>query len=296
MTKILSLAWGLLLCALMSGNALAVDVNAGDYTALPPGTNVAAWYQQFGRADRYNGDGSPDFKQGTSFRSNISILRLIHFTELGGITVDPQVLLPFGHVYDVKVGGQSSGSNSGIADPIIGATFWLVNQPSAGVSGRYLGITPLIYLPLGTYDRHEGVNLGENRWKGDLQLGWVEPLLGRWSMEVYADAVVYGPNDDAGVRSQTLRQDPTYQVQTNLRYDFNPAQRVALGYSASEGGKQHISGDYNGQKTEVQQARLEFQQMVGKTVQISAQLTHDIHVVGGFQEDTGVNLRALLLF
>lgn len=86
MTKIFSLAWGLMLCALMSGNARAVDVNAGDYTALPPGTNVAAWYQQFGRADRFNGDGSPDFKEGTSLRSNISVLRQIHFTELGGIT------------------------------------------------------------------------------------------------------------------------------------------------------------------------------------------------------------------
>lgn len=42
--------------------------------------------------------------------------------------------------------------------------------------------------------------------------------------------------------------------------------------------------------------RLEFQQMVGSSVQLSGQLTHDTRVVGGFQEDIGVNLRALLLF
>lgn len=89
-------------------------------------------------------------------------------------------------------------------------------------------------------------------------MGWVEPLWGRWSMEWYADAVFYGSNDKAGSGSQTLRQDTTYQLQTNLRYDFNPAQRLALGFSASEGGKQHLSGDYNGQKTEVQQVRLSF--------------------------------------
>lgn len=296
MKKTSSLICGSVACALLCGKAMAVDVNAGDYTALPAGTNIAAWYQQFGRADRFNGDGTADATRDTGLRSNISILRLIHFMEIGGITVDPQVLLPFGHVYDAKLNGQSLGSNSGMSDPIIGATFWLVNQPDAGVSGRYFGITPLIYLPWGQYDRHASVNLGENRWKGDLQLGWVEPLWDRWSMEWYADAIIYGPNDEAGSGSQTLRQDPTYQLQANLRYDFNPAQRLALGFSASDGGKQRLSGDYTGQKTEVQQLRLEYQQMIGQSVQLSTQLTHDTRVVGGFREEVGINLRALLLF
>ncbi|MGI4839055.1 MAG: transporter [Janthinobacterium lividum] len=287
---------GALALALGSTKAMAVDVNAGDYTALPAGTNVAAWYQQYSHSDRFNADGGADSTRQTSLKSNISILRLIHFMDIGGITVDPQILLPFGHVYDARIGGQSLGSASGMGDPIVGATFWLVNQPSAGASGRYFGITPLLYLPWGRYDRHDALNLGENRFKGDLQLGWVEPLWGRFSMELYGDAVVYGHNDDAGSGRQTLKQDPTYQLQGNLRYDFNPTQRVALGYSASTGGKQYLDGDYTGQKTEVQQVRLEFQQMVGQRVQLSAQLTHDVRTVGGFQEDAGINLRALLVF
>jgi hypothetical protein len=287
---------GALALALGSTKAMAVDVNAGDYTALPAGTNVAAWYQQYSHSDRFNADGGADSTRQTSLKSNISILRLIHFMDIGGITVDPQILLPFGHVYDARIGGQSLGSASGMADPIVGATFWLVNQPSAGVSGRYFGITPLLYLPWGSYDRHDALNLGENRFKGDLQLGWVEPLWGRFAIELYGDAVVYGHNDDAGSGRQTLKQDPTYQLQGNLRYDFNPTQRVALGYSASTGGKQYLDGDYTGQKTEVQQVRLEFQQMVGQRVQLSAQLTHDVRTVGGFQEDAGINLRALLVF
>lgn len=281
---------------LLSVQALAVDVNAGDYTALPPGTNVIAWYQQHSRADRFVPDGGQTLRRGTSLRSNISILRLIHFTEFAGMTVDPQILLPFGNVYDVELGGQALGSASGLADPIVGATFWLVNQPSAGVSGRYFGITPLVYLPLGRYDRDKTLNLGENRYKFDLQLGWVEPLAGRASFELYADAVFYGDNDEAGTGRQTLEQDPTYQLQANLRYDFNPAQRVALGYSATAGGKQFLDGDYTGQKTEVRQWRLEFQQMLGAQTQLSAQLTHDSHVSGGFREDLGINLRALYLW
>ncbi len=287
---------GAMALALSSTPAWAVDVNVGDYTALPAGTSVAAWYQQYSHSDRYDTDGAADSRRQTSLKSNISILRLIHFTEISGITVDPQILLPFGHVYDARIGGHALGSASGLADPILGATFWLINQPEAGVSGRYFGITPLLYLPWGNYDRHDALNLGENRYKGDLQLGWVEPLWGKLSMELYGDVVAYGHNPNAGTGNQTLKQDTTYQVQSNLRYDFNPTQRMALGYSASVGGKQYLDGDYTGQKTEVQQVRMEFQQMVGRTVQLSAQLTHDVRVVGGFQEDAGINLRALLVF
>ncbi|MGX1186449.1 hypothetical protein AB7M29_004128 [Pseudomonas sp. F-14 TE3623] len=286
----------LVLGLLLSKHALAVDVNAGDYTALPSGTNVAAWYQQYGRATSFNLDDGPTSSKSTSLKSNISILRLIHFDEIGGITVDPQILLPFGNVYDAKIGGHSLGSASGMADPILGATFWLINQPTAGGSGRYFGVTPLVYLPLGRYDKDEALNLGENRYKFDLQLGWVEPLWGKSALELYADAVFYGDNDDAGTGNQTLEQDPTYQLQANLRYDFNPQQRIAFGYSASAGGKQFLEGDYTGQKTEVQQVRFEFQQMVGSSVQLSTQLTRDTYVEGGFKEDLGVNLRALLLF
>ncbi|MFP6847286.1 MAG: transporter [Pseudomonas sp.] len=286
----------LLTGSLLSANALAVDVNAGDYTALPSGTNVAAWYQQFSRSDQFNPDGGQNSSRATSLKSNISILRLIHFTEIAGITVDPQILLPFGHVYNARIGGQSLGSASGLADPILGATFWLINQPDKGASGRYFGVTPLVYLPIGSYDRQNALNLGENRYKLDLQLGWVEPLWGKASMELYGDAVLYGDNDDAGSGKQTLEQDPTYQLQANLRYDFNTRQRVALGYSASTGGKQFLDGNYLGQKTSVQQVRLEVQQMVAPTVQLSAQLTHDTQVEGGFREDLGVNLRALFLY
>lgn len=296
MTAISRLLCGLITCLLLSSEALAVDVNAGDYTALPPGTNIAAWYQQFSHSDKFIGDGTSNATRKTGLRSDISIARLIHFTELGGITIDPQILLPFGHLYDARINGQSLGHASGMADPIIGATFWIVNQPTKGSSGRYVGITPLIYLPWGAYNRSNSINLGEHRWKGDLQLGWVEPLAGKWSAELYGDAVGYGQNSEAGSGSQTLRQDPSYQLQGNLRYDFTPAQRTAVGFSASNGGKQYLSGDYTGQKTEVYQARVEFQHMLGQNVQLSAQLTHDIRVVGGFREDVGLNLRALLVF
>ncbi|WP_235595635.1 hypothetical protein [Pseudomonas syringae] len=57
---------GVLALALGSTKAMAVDVNAGDYTALPAGTNVAAWYQRYSHSDRFNADGGADSTRQTS--------------------------------------------------------------------------------------------------------------------------------------------------------------------------------------------------------------------------------------
>jgi hypothetical protein len=52
----------------------------------------------------------------------------------------------------------------------------------------------------------------------------------------------------------------------------------------------------NGFKTEEQQIRGEVQKFVTKHWQIAGEVTHDVHVVGGFRQEIGVNGRILFLF
>ncbi|MGI4855902.1 MAG: transporter [Janthinobacterium lividum] len=282
--------------AAFSTKALAVDVSPADYTALPAGTTAVLWYQQHGQSTQFNTDDGPSYQHDTRLKSDISILRVVHFTEIAGIRIDPQILLPYGHIYDAKISGQALNSTRGLGDPLIGATVWLVNQPTAGVSGRYVGITPVVTVPVGSYDQNRGNNVGGNRWVGDLQIGWIEPLWGKLAMEWFGDVYLYGDNTNAGSGNQTLKQNASYQIQTNLRYDFNPRQRLGLGFSSSAGGKRYIDGTYTGQKTEVQQVRLEAQQMITSNTQLALQLTHDMQVVGGFKNNLAINLRGLVLF
>ena len=278
---------------LYSAAGYAVDVNSGDYDALPAGSNIAALYLQYSEANDYY---QQHQRQDGYARTEMSILRLIHYTTIGGMVVDPQILLPFGSVRNASVGGQSLGSTTGFSDPIIGATFWVVNQPQVGYVGRYVGITPLVTLPWGKYDRNKSLNIGENRYKFDLQLGWVEPIYRQLSLEMFQDSVFYGHNTSAGDGSQTLKQHAGYQWQTNLRYDFNHQQKVALGYSVTAGGRQYLDGEYNGTKTSAQQMRLEYQQLFGGHFQVSTQLVRDFDVSSGYKKDTGVNLRLLYVF
>ncbi|KYQ72649.1 transporter [Acinetobacter pragensis] len=283
----------LMLGALLASQSHAIDVNAGDYTALPSGTNVGVFYYQHSEMEGYyqNGD-----KARADSRSDIGIARFIHYTDIAGLRATPQVVIPFGSVRNTQIEDAHLNNASGFADPIIASAFWLINQPEQGVSGRYLALTPFIYLPLGQYDKHDTVNLGENRFKYDLQLAWVQPLYGKLGFEFYQDAIWYGDNDEAGSGNQTLSQVTSYQTQVNLRYDLNAKQRVALGYAANYGGEQSLDGIKLQQNMEKQQARFEFQQMINPRTQLSAQLVSDTQVESGFKKELGLNFRLFYIF
>ena len=283
----------LMLSGLLAQHSHAIDVNAGDYTALPSGTNVGVFYYQHGEMDGYYQKGD---KARAESKSDIGIARFIHYTDIAGLRATPQVVIPFGSVRNTQIGDAHLNNASGFADPIIASAFWFINQPEQGVSGRYLAVTPFIYLPLGQYDKNDAVNLGENRFKYDLQLAWVQPLYGKLGFEFYQDAIWYGDNDEAGAGNQTLSQDTSYQTQVNLRYDLNAKQRIALGYAANYGGDQSLDGIQLEQNMEKQQARFEFQQMINSKTQLSAQLVSDTQVESGFKKDLGLNFRLFYIF
>ena len=140
-------------------------------------------------------------------------------------------------------------------DVILASTFWLINEPE---KKRWFGITPFLWLPVGNYNRNQVLNTGENRWKGALQLGYIQHFADRWALDLYGDTTFYGDNDSFGRDRSTLRQDNSYQFQTWLRYYITPAWNVAPGYSGTWGGKVEVGGNqnFNLLSTEVQQLRL----------------------------------------
>lgn len=280
------------------GSAQASDVNIGDYVALPDGTNVLLWYQQHGYYDQLRTNSGIKSLDGTHLRTEISVIRAIHYMEVGGVTFNVQAIVPFGHTYDVKVAGNKLNSDSGIADPIVGGTVWFINEPEAGSYGRYLGLTGLVYLPLGEYDKHQNINMGQNRWTGDFQLGWIEPLWGKSTLETHVGYLTFGDNDDfldAGNNGK-LEQDGMFNLQMNYVYTLSPGERVAVGFAKTTGGKQKFEGEGNGLKGGYSQWRLEYQRMLAPQWQLLGQVTHDFDVDGGFRKDYGLNFRLAYIF
>lgn len=284
-----------LLSPFWGSNAQAADVNLSDYVAAPEGTNLLAWYQQHGYYDKIRSDGGSEFRDKTHLRTDISVIRAIHYMKIGNFTINPQVLVPFGRTYDVRSNGTKLNSDSGLADPIVGATIWLINDPEAGNYGRYLGVTGLVYVPLGDYDKHQTINMGQNRWTGDFQVGWIEPLWGKSSLETHVGMFVFSDNDDFN-GGQRLEQANMYNLQINYVYALSDVSKIGVGYAQTTGGEQKLDGDDAGLKGGYRQWRMEYQRMLTPQLQVLGQVTHDFDVDGGLRKDYGLNLRLAYFF
>ncbi len=281
----------LVLATMLSHSALAVDVDAGDYTALPAGTNLAlAYYQTASRDALYSGGNKVDGD--FSLASDVGILRAVHFMDIGGYIVDPQFLLPFGTL-DAGKDIAALGEESGTGDLILAATVWLVNKPE---DNTYFGITPYIYLPTGTYDNEKGLNLGENRYKFVLQAGYITNLTDDISFDLVADVMLYGENDEFGANKATMEQEASFQLQAFLRYKMNPTWDFRVGLSQSFGGETEVNGAKMNDAAEITKMSIGTTYFITPSIQLAATFGRDLAVENGFSEDSRLNLRVLKVF
>lgn len=286
------LAFGLVVSSLNAPEALALDVDPGDYQAAPPGTNLALGYALFGWNNRFITK-TGDRIGNSSLNTQVGILRLVHYFDIG-ITIDPQIFITFGALNNGKLGGQNLDSSFGLGDTILASTFWFVNQPE---EKRWFGFTPFFYFPTGKYQDGKALNVGENRFKQVLQVGYVEGFTDKWTVDLIADTTFYEDNDDFGDRGkQTLSQDNSYQIQGWLRYAITPEWQVGGGYSGTFGGVTEVDGDSDGGATRAQQLRLITQYFPEPTLQLQAAVTTDVWAEGQFKEVFGLNFRIMKIF
>ncbi|WP_084170143.1 transporter [Paraburkholderia ferrariae] len=216
--------------------AHAINVDAGDYNPLPPGADVGLLYYEHSRADQINSSG--ERVSGGDIVSDVGIARFIHFMDVDGFTVDPQILLPFG-----RAQGRSSlsslGQTTAVGDAIFAATVWLINRPA---SQTYFGLTPFIYAPTGNYHPGRELDFGEHRWKFALQAGFTTALTPHILVDLTADATVFTPNNDYGVSGGSLRESPLFQTQAWLRYQLISTLDIRAGFSYVLGGTTTVNG------------------------------------------------------
>lgn len=286
-------AWAaamLAFAAVAAKPAMAIDVDAGDYTALPAGTNLGLLYYQHVERDRIYAGGRQ--VSGGSLDSDVGIARYVHYMKLGNFTVDPQFLLPFGTLRG-RNNLSALGNTTGVGDLILAATVWVYNDPGRH---RYLGITPFIYVPTGSYNGNRALNLGENRWKFALQAGYITPLVDRFTLDLVGDVTVFGHNTDFTAAHATMTEDPLVQMQAWLRYNVTDTFDVRAGLSYSMGGLTHVNGVSQGDRVNTSKFSVGFAWFPAKTWQVLGTYGNDISVHNGPMESTRVNLRVMKIF
>lgn len=275
----------------------ALDIDPGDYTALPVGVNAFVLYYQY--ADR-----NALYSRGTrvpgsfSLSSQVGIARYLRVVKIDERwTVDPQVLLPFGRL---KAGKDLAplGDASGTGDVILATAFKYKIDEKAG---EVFGVTPFLFLPTGSYDAGKPLNLGENRWRFTMQAGYTRPLSDKFRWDVIGDVTVYGDNTRCraacgSASDQNLKQEPLYQLQTHLRYGISSVFFLAGTYSHVFGGETSVAGVAQDDKQRTSYLRLHAGYFLDPATQILLTVGKDISVENGLRENRRLNLRFFKAF
>ena len=299
-----TLCAGLIIEIIGLSQVSAIDYQPFDWVPFGPGTSVAMGYYQFATYDEYNNTITGTSKSDTHLDTHIGVARYLYY---GKYLFDrPWVLdfiLPFGALNDGKINGHPLGNASGVGDPIVSAGYWLLNQPE---HGRWLSIVDFLTLPIGTYDKHQALNLGGNRWQNAFQVDFTQGFLKKFTIDVSGAWIHYWDNTEAGTGNQTLSQDATISAYAWLSYDVSSTVQkvmpgasnafVAIGYAGLFGGEQKLDDIYTGAKTREDQLRLTYSQFVTPTWQILISASHDVSVSGQFKQAFGITLRVAKLF
>lgn len=272
-------------------SAQAVEVSPGDYEVLPAGKTIGVVYYQHSTTDSAYAQGhkaSSDF----NLTSNVGILRLLHVYELTDrLTIEPQFLLPFGHV---SSGGDASvlGSTSGIGDLILTAPLkYRLNEANDTISA-----TAYLIAPTGNYDRKDALNLGENRWKVDLQAAYIKHFDDKWAIDVVGDAIWYGDNDDFTVNSVRREQDVSYAAQLMGRYIIDSGTSLAVGLGHTWSGETQVDGTSQDDRSKTTNFRVTATKFFTAQDQLQMQLGRDLAVENGPKENFRLNLRYVRVF
>jgi len=295
-TPLLRLALGGLLCLGLAvgfaGSTKAQEIEPYEFVPLPAGTNLAIGYYVYGHDTEFNVARGPTIKN-SGLEVNVGILRLVHFFEIAGHPAGVQVLQPFGSLSGGHIDGQGLNSAFGAQNTTLSAFFWPYVNTATKTN---IVTTAFLYPPTGTYDSRVPINLGDNRWSGDLQIGLSQGIGDHFAFDAEFDTVLYGDNGNYVPGGRRLSQDPTYRAQLWANWRWSAAFTTSIGYEGIFGGNQQVNGFLNGSKTEEQRIRANAALFVTPRIQTMLELNHDVKSVGGFKQDFGATVRVVYVF
>jgi len=314
----------------LAGSDRSTDTYAGDYEggSLPTGTFAVLQYLRYASVDAVI---DTTGQQLPNSHANILVefTRLAYLTSLWGHPFAMEGDLPFATLTDVNIPGTNNRVAGGLVDPDLHLTYFITADQN---DQRWLGITNFFYLPLGrSFDNQAAVNVSTARQFTDApQVGYTEGL-GKLSPAlngVFFDLIAHASFHTGGnsplmvlnpasamvpgvITYDNLTQNPTYNFQAFLRYEFKPLQFVAIGIEKSWGGKQTaINGifaatglpiavplaDLPLAKDDFLRGHFQFQVPITQEFAVAGDVFHDFDTVGGLRENIGVEIRIVKLF
>jgi len=275
-----------LLTSLLVAPAGALDIQPGDLRAPQIGMNFMQLIaQQSEFKERYvNGKLQPSDSQ---FETSQLFVRVGHVFETAG-----KPLLFFVQTPVATVQPSDQDSVNGIGDTAFLLAFW----PYANAETQtYFSVGAYLFAPTGNYHDDRSFNLGENRYRGALQMGVQAPLTHRSRWMLALDTMWYGENAEFGQRHNLLEKAPLTTAQVSVQYDVLPGYTLAASYFYTVGRETSLNAVRLHDPTELYRyqltgtARFSF----GR---ISLQYGGDLETKNGWREDNRLILRYATYF
>ncbi len=258
-----------------------VKPDPGDYTALPEGTNLGVLYYQHHVADDIYFDGDK-VASDAGLSLDVGILRYVHFTKLGGYTIDPQIIAPFGRQQLDLTDDQKSG----IGDVIFGATLWLHENAD---KGDYFGLSTFFTAPTGA-KKNGGFALSNNRWAVDLQAGYITRLAPQVTLDLIGEVELYQDQRDTDAE-----KDPLLQTHAILRYHPDELSHLGLTWRHAAGAEEKLGEATLSTRRNDDNLLFTWARFLSPRWQLQLQYSHDLQVENG-PKTQGFQSRLLYVF
>jgi len=215
-----------------------------DYIPAPAGTKAVLFYYNHTNGNNYYTDGKLVGKD-TNLNTNVGILRLAYYGEVGSHPWVVNCLFPFGSLsLDGKDVGGVQTANTQIGDPILVAGIWPIANKD---SKTWLGVSEYITVPGGEYRNDKTLNMGSNMWAFKTEFGFVKGL-GNFTWDLGGNVELYTNNSNYTSAGLTLEKDPVYTGETHLTYDVTKSFWVSADYIYTRGGQTSVNKIYNQDK------------------------------------------------
>jgi hypothetical protein len=265
----------------------AIDLQPNDIVAPQPGKSHAmisyvntenTTFYRNGTAVSTKPYGSPDIN------TQSEILRLSTSYTLQGLPAVSYLQLPYG---TIKPAGSLSTypGASGIGDVVLASALWPYSNRE---TRKYFGMAGYLSLPTGSYNSQQVFNVGENRYKYDLQMGYQQPIIENLDGMIAVDTMWYGGNSQCAAAclsatNTSLNQKPLTTTQLGPIYKVNQTYTLGASYFYVAGGATTIGNTYQNNVANTQRYLLSALAYY-PFGRISLQYGRDMEIKNGFVE------------
>lgn len=277
--------------------AWAIDLQPNDIVAPPPDKNLVT-------VTYYNTENSTLYKNGSVVSkapnaspvidTNSIILRGATTYSLGDLPAVSYIQIPYG-VASGAGSLSSLSSDNGIGDLTLATAIW----PYANKNTRtYFGVAGYFTSPTGSYSSQRVMNMGENRFRSDLQMGFQTPITSNIDGMIAVDTMWFGGNSQCGLAcgsastNSSLTQKPLTTTQLGPIYRINQIFTVGASYFYVAGGATAINNTYQNNVVNTQRFLLSGQAHtpIGR---LSLQYGRDMEIKNGYIQTRLLTVRLM---